>query len=384
MNRSGAARRRGKYGCAVSCCVLAIGIAARILLEREPKPALQIARLFAVVKEWSGQPGNGDDYFWLDNDRSLIIFHSPAWPRGRLEVLRSHPAQTPGSTAPLPFATSDAFCYSPSPDGQYLAYIEVKTSGSARKSRCFLVVRGMDGTIKVHTEWLFEDNLFRNRLVWAPDSSYCVQLDRNEAHIQRVSLKTGRREMVALPRVIPLDDPTSQDIVGVTNHGTALIARERGLLYDPANSGATASGSNPINVPRMSLVEVSLEKPGSTVHTYSPAVPAGAGIGYIVVSPQGDRIFWGALCGAKASPLVARIHRWLKFVPAGDSVIERGWVSRLDGSGMKEIGFYALPAAALSPSSSAQVAWINNPKWTPDGKRISFVYRDRIMTIPAD
>ena len=64
-------------------------------------------------------------------------------------------------------------------------------------------------------------------------------------------------------------------------------------------------------------------------------------------------------------------------------MVEEGWFCNFDGSDMKEVGYYNIRGSIASPTSS-NAPWIINAKWTPDGKRISFVYKDRLMTVPVD
>jgi hypothetical protein len=138
-----------------------------------------------------------------------------------------------------------------------------------------------------------------------------------------------------------------------------------------------------VNFPRLHLVEVSVSGPPRVIRKVSPRVPATECLGTVLLSPKGDRLLWAALCDQRASPFEVRLHRYLSFVPGEDTLVERGWVSAIDGGGMKEIGYYDVPAAK-APAGKNNEPWILDPKWTPDGKRIGFVYKDKLMTVPVD
>ena len=70
------------------------------------------------------------------------------------------------------------------------------------------------------------------------------------------------------------------------------------------------------------------------------------------------------------------------------------WVSRIDGSGMHEIGGVNNPDPELMIMSgppdpeAPEYSWgppvPHTLRWSPDGKRIGFAYKGAIWTVPAD
>ena len=69
------------------------------------------------------------------------------------------------------------------------------------------------------------------------------------------------------------------------------------------------------------------------------------------------------------SNLFHRLFPALKTLPQARVSL---WVSNLDGSRMKELGYVK------------GIAFIPSLRWLPDGKRMSFIYDKALYTVPAD
>lgn len=85
-------------------------------------------------------------------------------------------------------------------------------------------------------------------------------------------------------------------------------------------------------------------------------------------SPSGDQI---AMLLVRTRPLgpidfVRRIFR----TPVSSRMVAAIWVSRADGSAMREVG----------NTEVQDVNELRNLRWTPDGKHLSFTYRDKILS----
>ena len=96
------------------------------------------------------------------------------------------------------------------------------------------------------------------------------------------------------------------------------------------------------------------------------------------LSPKGDRLFLG-VASMRHTPWLCRLHERFNWIPRGKYGVEQGWVMNLDVSGKHLIGEFTVPMEV-----GKERPWIVDPKWTPDGKKISFLYDDGIYTIPAD
>jgi hypothetical protein len=148
-----------------------------------------------------------------------------------------------------------------------------------------------------------------------------------------------------------------QRILGVTPKNEALISRQRGAVVDE-------------------FLAVNLAASPPTVKNLQFTVPPYADVEEIVLSPQGNRLAWktntwndlrSALSGMM-SGLMGKGQR-------GSTKSYALWVSGLDGSGMRRLGYELVPASDGS---------LEHVRWLPDGKSVSFVYKNGFYTIPAE
>ena len=114
-------------------------------------------------------------------------------------------------------------------------------------------------------------------------------------------------------------------------------------------------------------------------------LPSGAEYQAMAVSRQGDRIAWQL--GFTDKPAVPRwLCRLLPFLKRPESRRISLWVSRLDGSGMREVGSTPVESDLPGPP------FVGELRWLPSGKTLSFVtqgYEDskwtvRLYTVPAE
>jgi hypothetical protein len=151
------------------------------------------------------------------------------------------------------------------------------------------------------------------------------------------------------------------------------------------------------NVPQNGAAEecrLTRLKIGKTVEILSSVrarVPSGAHIDHAVLSPKGDYIAWSLRCHATppfSTFLQSKFH--LKaFAPYDYMAL---YLSRADGSEMRLLGtlpskqeksrrvnFLGFWVGRWRPWSEHD---LQNLDWTPDGKKISFTYENRLYTLP--
>ena len=119
--------------------------------------------------------------------------------------------------------------------------------------------------------------------------------------------------------------------------------------------------------------------PGATALRSVVALPAGANAVEGILSPQGDRIVWLLDVvdpNKEQSSWLRPVRHWLRL--PSPAPVTGLWVSNRDGTKMRLIGTLPLKSGR-DPRDI-----LTNPQWTPDGKRVSFISRDALYTVPAD
>jgi len=107
--------------------------------------------------------------------------------------------------------------------------------------------------------------------------------------------------------------------------------------------------------------------------TYHVWLPKGARPVERQTSPQMTAMLYD-LRFETAPPLLVWLHHFLPGIPANPVIIEGLWISWADGTEMREIGH--VPGAH---------GWqlVEALQWLPDGKQISFTYRNRLYVVTA-
>jgi len=93
----------------------------------------------------------------------------------------------------------------------------------------------------------------------------------------------------------------------------------------------------------------------------------------VLVAPHADNVGW-VFHRHYVSPLLTELHRLglpIRLTPAEETMV---YVSRADGTEMREIGTTSTPQDA---NQDVEI------KWLPGGKRLSFVYKNMLYTVSA-
>lgn len=250
-----------------------------------------------------------------------------------------------------------------SPDGRFVMWDSFRPNNA-------IVIASLDGS--VHYSWLLNGLSCFTR--WLGDSRHWVLL--------RLSAKAGpsRYEDAIIYRLdsgapirrlrLGADHPLNR---GTFYGGSQLLrgivpAADRILVNTWTDSGFVE--------PDFDIAELSLSHGLQQTRSKRVSAPPNSLIRDLVISPRGDRLAWQL----RYPQTETFIDRWIPFLrrPA-----ER-WVglavSNIDGSNMHEIGRIPLRLSGRDKS-------IPEPdylRWSPDGKLLSFVYRDTLFAVPAD
>ena len=143
-------------------------------------------------------------------------------------------------------------------------------------------------------------------------------------------------------------------------HQTAML--ETVHIQLPAKSGERAA------VERKETFSVRMPRDGAVVYRWNPWDE------YPVVSPQGDRLAW-LVESDYTPPGSVWLRRVWVFLGQRKRPLVGLWISRVDGSHMQEIGHLNYKPGEEIPQDI---------RWTPDGKRLSFLYKGGLYTVPVD
>jgi hypothetical protein len=329
------------------------GLFAVLRLWPSNDPLLERATKVAALGEWER------DYFWL-SDREFLLFRPT--PGTRLgDRLYRHDVVT-GQEEPLTaltrlynqtndWVTSEEV----SPDGKWLLWADTKDHAFAATldARRLLQWRLEIGFDPVHWEG---DSRHWIELVRTYDDKHAVLHDVQMPH-SRTRLEFG-----------------SADVIGWNDACEERILSERHMLIWFSN-GSMDSEFSPI------FYDISLNKATKPTRMYNLPLPPGAICSEMEFSSQGDRV--ALLLRFKRVALFdSWLHRLLPaYKPTPHSYAEI-WISRLDGSSMRELAHTEHTDESNPGRNRDQV--LNSIHWLPDGKRLSFVYKDALWTVPAN
>src|SRR5579872_1339251 len=283
-----------------------------------PGPALEIAKVFCTVPAWRGRilfPT--EHYVWLSNSQALILPDTNAWPPDpHTYIAVSHRDSRGGllerSGIDIPANES---CATVSADGKSIATVEEvggepNTGPRPANSGIDLVIHRFGGGPARRVllsrgigaggggDW--------SNPLWSKDGTtlYAMRTS-NPRMLRAVRLSDSAPTDLSLPQGL-FGAPTvrsgadmAPQLLGVTSRNTLLIGT--GYVQNGVATFGSGQTSPSYNFPRASIVELSLGSRPAILRRYAPRAPEGVGIGCFVVSPVGDRIFWGAMCERKPS-----------------------------------------------------------------------------------
>lgn len=132
------------------------------------------------------------------------------------------------------------------------------------------------------------------------------------------------------------------------------------------------------------------------VHQYIITPPKRQGAISLLFTPGGDKILWKLAERREAGPAAQMLHRVIPRFPANDLVRVSLWVSRLDGSQMRDLGGvnHSVPSVDVIRVSgpidreTGERLWgpptPRRIRWSPDGKQIGFVMDGAVWVTSAE
>jgi hypothetical protein len=350
--------------------VLIMGAAGTMLLLRDDSIDARAVRV-ASARRWRTYLTFGNrEYYWL-NDTDILFFrqtdaqHVTAY---RQRVLPPGPDYAPNHAPVIMSVFKATSAWAPgaiSPDRRWLTCIE-QTLSPYRFRSYILPLSGQGKAKAITTSQFFE--------CWLPDSSGTISLTfvtqgKDQRHFKLLTKYLDDRKPIAAD--MPREMDTISWVEGLTlvlPSGHLLLQQDRDFNY-----GSMRLPSSHI----LTLGEVDPLRLATTPSIWKIAIPAGASHGMIRLSPRGDKILW-MLHISRVTPLERWVRKLMPKTQWGTDAQVVWLISRLDGSGMRPIGWYDL----FDPKHYSDT-WIV-PQWTPDGKHLSYVRDGSLFVLPVD
>jgi hypothetical protein len=121
------------------------------------------------------------------------------------------------------------------------------------------------------------------------------------------------------------------------------------------------------------LIDTEIRSASASARKHKVSLPMTVSGYWMLLSNKGDRLLWW-LRHARVDPFTLCLHRLMPQIRVRYTESIGLWVSRTDGSEIKEVG---------SKPKLPDVHWdkdVRNFNWLPGDKRISFTYGDALYT----
>lgn len=321
-------------------------------------------------------------YHWLSNDTLLLQFDSKAQIK-RVEIATGVEMplerlnQRLGQTNSLPACQISA-------NGKWLLRY-----GREARHHSYLATT-LDDSRSIQHRIAIQDVsiLIASNPLWMSDSRRWVQVlsrDTGPPYAVVQSLDTP-----AIVHKIPF----SAYPKGTIGYGDAIQPRLLGFVRPNRVLAAVGTGSPTGWFPtkRVDLFEFDVGGKAANLREYTVWIVAGTWLDAgacsrseepIALSPHGDRLAW-LVClieepsVEQPSVVTKFLGKWFPSLRPAPRHILQLRTSRLDGSGVHEIGRMEIP------NNTASTELPHNLSWLPDGKRLSFIYQQALWTVPAD
>jgi hypothetical protein len=322
----------------------------------------------------AGPIGNAGSYHWLSDQEALNIrgVHTKATSGANSSVFMITSFGSPvavlydlktGKETPLTaltrlFAsTTDVDLY-PSPDGKWALWPDKDGVAGAT----------VDGKRQYR---LREQSFQYGTALWLKDSRHWLHFLWNKDNTRIVQAHIHDIEAPDVVEKLPVTSPgpISESYPGIT------LAQDR-LYVDRLHAS-----NHPLNSPtELPIYECDLHAGAKPSHKYVVKMPPDTVIDDFVFSPRGDQIAW-KLKLERVPPMARLLHRLYPRYSASPEHAVGLWVSDLDGRNLREIGHLDLHPAANSDTAEPEP---EDVQWLPDGKRLSFLYKQALWIVPID
>ncbi len=340
-------------------------------------------------------PGLGD-YQWQAQDTLFVLAH-PGEDRGPFQ-----PFLVDARTGKFKLLTAlsrrlgmrilkSARSALPSPDGKWILFL------SETRETTHWMAAALDGSRVVQWPYDKPGPIFPH-FAWLPDSRHWIYLQSgtNGCHVEICGLDTTAVTQRPAPAGVspywfgvtsegqilaeeaaspPPQRPLAPGAGKPTVVSSAPQASIGGSIARSSASTAPAKSGTPVQTGSVSnnnmfhFVRFALDGSAPEKH-FSVRLPGHTTTLELILSPHADRV---ALLQLFLEPSPYPWMRWLHVYP-GSKQIETIWEGQLDEGSLSQVG----PGVDATSTSVLEI------RWTPDGKRLSFLYDSALYTMPVD
>ncbi len=325
-------------------------------LRHQAPTLLQRATKIAAVGPWDA---SDDNYFWLPNRQVLLVTQSsgqvPLGNPNPVQVQRLDPAsglkvENAALETALSKAHADALVdhWQLSPDAKWLLAKSNEYQGPEA-----WVATTLDGTRQVQRpyhkgEWRDE----YVSAVWRPDSRSWIQAEEDYDSKTHVFINSLSSPIV--PERVEDFMLNGRIVVGFPVADRVLALYHR--TGDGGGVGFVNFGGSVASAP---------------CSIYYEHIPPNMDIQEVALSPDGQRLAWKM--AVKPLPLGLQAAINSSYVRRSSPTTVGLWTSLVNCSDLYEVG-----------TLDARDDHVSGLRWTPDGKRLSFIDDDTLYTVPAD
>lgn len=210
--------------------------------------------------------------------------------------------------------------------------------------------------------------------VWSPDSAFMISWTWNSgADLYRFDPTNGVPQKAMASGVKHFAGPQCIDSSG------HLVGFEDGDVFVNVTLGG-ARGVASRSYPTAKLLRIDLNAPTNRLEQWTVQVPETTDGGRCLVAPSCDRILW-IVYGDNTPPLLRRLRSLVPGYRPSNNMGYRWFVSDLRGKNLHEVGSFL-----FSPDKfkTAEAPLYSMPRWLPDSRHISFIYKDTLYVRPTE
>jgi hypothetical protein len=359
-----------RTGWAALLLAVLVALVIAVTLRNADRSLRDRSTTIGSVRNWlppNFSPVHDPMYEWLSDHQAVTWQMTP---KGTFRAVVAD-VRT-GTTKPLPdFDSPDAAEVEPSyiklcPDGRRLLW-----QGGQGTNRTWLAGRvdkaGPLTRYPLAKKYIgLPQGVFPEHWAWMPDCRGWVHfpLDYNGRTSKLVMyLETGHDRRISKREVLIKGlgvDVYWPRIIGLTGDGRLVVH----YLADGLLS-------------QMAYFTAKLKLDGVQFRRFAILKPAHGSVHALAISRKANRLAW-LIASERDPPRFARlIHNLVPSFKADRREVVELWISRLDGSNARRIGYQ--PINVLKDDE-----YPSGLRWMPDGKRVSFVLRNVLQTVPVD